>query len=708
MSIRIVSRRKKKRIIPQKNDNIQYNDKSISPPLDKYIIPPSDKSIIKSYSSSRRNRPFSSNAFPKSSSKLKNTSDFVAKPVIVNPTIVNTVITKPVITKPVITKPVITKPIITKQRVKYNTVKETTTTTIKEKFIVKVNDKDAMFLEYLGGGTYGRVYSVKIGDSDDTKAIKIILDDENMGIKALKELDIMGRLMHPNVCHSEIIVTVDLERIENVLSTPHGIDGQTLKITKQTGIGMISPKAIGDLFGFFNKYVTLSTKKIPLSWKLKLFHDICSGVNFLHSIGFIHLDIKPENILIFNDKVKFNSDSSKDNLCPYIAQIADFGQGLYLPPKSNNIYYDKQQMIDLYSPPELHIKNRFTYDTKSDIWSLGMLLLDIILEKRSTFNNSHMIRTEILTRFSEEYVYNTINNIIDPVIVITKHYSLKEPLVDLLVGMLSPHKYRATLSQILNHSIFSSNPSIKLNIDTDKCVTGILYCEIKPIISRVNITLNEKYKAVSLIHYYMFDRLFRACNCINSIKVETVFLAADILHRIVSIDDSSSDSSSILYPTKMNEVFQYFETNWKKYSLDIATSIWIACKLTDHIPLTCIDLSIKVFNSIFTSDELKLYEIMTVGKLNGVLYSINLYTSSENEQKLCQAFEYLRNIVLYPLIDLNKWSTENINVSDSSNVSSINFSDFLPKTNYYYLSNKYGKSYITDIFEYDMQRYFIK
>ena len=88
----------------------------------------------------------------------------------------------------------------------------------------------------------------------------------------------------------------------------------------------------------------------------KFFHQIISGLSYLHHIGIVHRDFKPENILLTNDNK--------------IIKIIDFGLG--------NMY-KKGQLLKTgcgspcYIPPEM-IKEEGYDPEKSDIWSAGIIL----------------------------------------------------------------------------------------------------------------------------------------------------------------------------------------------------------------------------------------------------------------------------------------------------------------------------------------------
>lgn len=96
-------------------------------------------------------------------------------------------------------------------------------------------------------------------------------------------------------------------------------------------------------------YIIKKTK-IPYNECINIFYKVIDAVDFMHSLGLIHCDIKPENILL--DK----------NLEP---KLIDFGHLTI-----NKSFYKKGSLY--YNSPEMCLGKM--YDYRTDLWSLGILL----------------------------------------------------------------------------------------------------------------------------------------------------------------------------------------------------------------------------------------------------------------------------------------------------------------------------------------------
>jgi serine/threonine protein kinase/Flp pilus assembly protein TadD len=104
--------------------------------------------------------------------------------------------------------------------------------------------------------------------------------------------------------------------------------------------------------------------------RLELFTHVCHAVQHAHQKGIIHRDIKPTNVLI----------ASHDGRP--VVKVIDFGVAKAIGPQltEDTIYTAVAQMVGtpLYMSPEQAGMSSLDIDTRTDIYSLGVLLYELL------------------------------------------------------------------------------------------------------------------------------------------------------------------------------------------------------------------------------------------------------------------------------------------------------------------------------------------
>jgi serine/threonine protein kinase len=110
--------------------------------------------------------------------------------------------------------------------------------------------------------------------------------------------------------------------------------------------------------------------QVPIRERLGLFLNVCEAVQHAHQKGIIHRDIKPSNVLVMSHDGK------------PVVRVIDFGVakaiGQQLTDKT--IYTQFAQLVGtpLYMSPEQAGQSGLDVDTRSDIYSLGVLLYELL------------------------------------------------------------------------------------------------------------------------------------------------------------------------------------------------------------------------------------------------------------------------------------------------------------------------------------------
>ena len=111
--------------------------------------------------------------------------------------------------------------------------------------------------------------------------------------------------------------------------------------------------------------------RVNINGRLHLFMQVCEAVQHAHQKGIIHRDLKPSNVLV---AVKEGEP---------LVKVIDFGVAKAISQRltENTIYTEQGQLIGTpeYMSPEQAEMTTENIDTRSDIYSLGVLLYELLV-----------------------------------------------------------------------------------------------------------------------------------------------------------------------------------------------------------------------------------------------------------------------------------------------------------------------------------------
>ncbi|MFZ2053433.1 MAG: PEGA domain-containing protein [Candidatus Aminicenantales bacterium] len=196
-----------------------------------------------------------------------------------------------------------------------------------------------MIIDELGRGGMGRVFKALDKEINENIALKVlkpeISSDERMIERFRNELKLTRRISHPNVCR-----LYDLNKQgETYFITMEYISGDGLEaLIKREGC-------------------------LPISRAVTIARQICEGLAQAHSLGVVHRDLKPHNIMI----------DGKDH-----AHIMDFGIARSIKAEGMTRTGDIIGTPEYMSPEQLEGKSA---DHRSDIYSLGVILYEMLTQR---------------------------------------------------------------------------------------------------------------------------------------------------------------------------------------------------------------------------------------------------------------------------------------------------------------------------------------
>ena len=200
-------------------------------------------------------------------------------------------------------------------------------------------------MERLGEGGCGVVYvaeqSQPVRRRVALKVIKLGMDTKQVVARFEAERQALAMMDHPNIAKVLDAGTTDLGRPFFVMELVRGI-----RITD------------------YCDQANLTTKE-----RLDLFISVCHAIQHAHQKGIIHRDIKPSNILVtLHDGVP-------------VPKVIDFGIAKATEGRLTDatVYTQLHQFIGTpaYMSPEQAEMSGLDIDTRSDIYSLGVLLYEL-------------------------------------------------------------------------------------------------------------------------------------------------------------------------------------------------------------------------------------------------------------------------------------------------------------------------------------------
>ncbi|XP_019174066.1 PREDICTED: leucine-rich repeat receptor protein kinase EMS1-like [Ipomoea nil] len=233
----------------------------------------------------------------------------------------------------------------------------------------------------IGDGSFGLVYKAKLSSGLQV-AVKKLSADAFQGFREFRaEMETLGKIRHPNIVKMFGYCSTGLDRVLIYELVKNGSLDQWLYYT--------SAPDVAD---------TIQWE--PLNWetRIKIVKGVAKGLAYMHSLDtpIIHRDIKASNILLDEN---------------FEAHIADFGLARRIEGSLSHVSTQVAGTMG-YMPPE-YINGATRATAKGDIYSFGVLMLEIITGRRPNFpftgENGHETRlVDWASNMVSQYRYNEI------------------------------------------------------------------------------------------------------------------------------------------------------------------------------------------------------------------------------------------------------------------------------------------------------------
>ncbi|XP_061997249.1 rust resistance kinase Lr10-like isoform X2 [Rosa rugosa] len=201
------------------------------------------------------------------------------------------------------------------------------------------------FKQKLGEGGYGCVYKGKLR-SGHFGAIKLLGKSTTNGQEFISEVATIGRIHHTNVVQ---------------------LVGYCVEGSKRALVYDFMPN------GSLDKYIYSREGSVRLSIKqmYEISLGVAQGIDYLHQgcdMKILHFDIKPHNILLDHN---------------FIPKVSDFGLAKLYPTDDSIVSLTAARGTMGYIAPELFYKNIGGVSFKADVYSFGMLLMEMASKRKN-------------------------------------------------------------------------------------------------------------------------------------------------------------------------------------------------------------------------------------------------------------------------------------------------------------------------------------
>ncbi|PIA35957.1 hypothetical protein AQUCO_03400093v1 [Aquilegia coerulea] len=201
------------------------------------------------------------------------------------------------------------------------------------------------FKNTLGQGGYGSVFQGKLNRDGRLVAVKVLNESKGNGEDFINEVATIGRTNHVNVV---------------------SLLGYCTEGTKRALVYEFMPNGSLERFIYNDKMSTSNATTLGWDKRYQITLGIARGLEYLHcrcNTRILHFDIKPHNILLDQD------------FCP---KISDFGLAKLCPTKESIVSMVGARGTMGYIAPEISCRNLGGVSHKSDVYSYGMMVLEMI------------------------------------------------------------------------------------------------------------------------------------------------------------------------------------------------------------------------------------------------------------------------------------------------------------------------------------------
>jgi serine/threonine protein kinase len=174
-----------------------------------------------------------------------------------------------------------------------------------------------------------------------------------------------------------------------------GWEGDAVDVSRIWPVLVMEYADLGTLVDYFDR-----EPETPWTARRMFCQDVANGLLALHHCGIVHGDLKLENVLV---------TSTKDEGRLVRAKLSDFGGALLDSDTSESV----RMATPPWNAPEWRIARPRNQLINSDVYSLGLLIWQIVLNGRNPFDDAELFtplstRRGFLARLDEEKAMDSL------------------------------------------------------------------------------------------------------------------------------------------------------------------------------------------------------------------------------------------------------------------------------------------------------------
>lgn len=226
----------------------------------------------------------------------------------------------------------------------------------------------------IGDGGFGHVYSATHRHEGKSYALKIVPFNMENFDKSKREVQVLSSLHHENIIR--YVTSWVIKQPKAISSEEESSDSSRMTFKSKIGDGCLiiqtelcktdTLKTLID-----NNFVFMFVNKDK---RIKMILEVIAGLQYVHDKGFMHRDLKPQNIFIDQNNHAKIGDFGLARSYTVVDNEADDGRSpTEISEKTVNCFSTKLGTIP-YMAPEVNSKH---YNRRADLYSLGVIIFEL-------------------------------------------------------------------------------------------------------------------------------------------------------------------------------------------------------------------------------------------------------------------------------------------------------------------------------------------